>query len=653
MKTTKATSLIFALALLLPVTAAALGKGGTIINGLEWANANVAQPGIFASQPDMYTEFYQWNRGKAWPAPAGDTISEYWSTTPDQSPTWTVNPCPAGWRIPAMQELQSLHNGGSTWADVGDKGNAVAGQFFGPNHAAATISVPQNGIFLPAGGWRLGSIGNNGKIIYSGKHGVYWSSTQESATSGYRLSFYKELGGGGIANNGKESGHNLRCVRTPITVTGVSLNENAATPTTTHQLTATVAPNDADDPSVSWSSSNENVATVDGTGLVTLKTIGEAIITVTTNEGSFTATCTLTISSIAVTAVSLNQTATTLEVGATAQLTATVAPANATNPNVSWSSDAESVATVVDGLVTAVAPGMANIIVTTADGNFVDTCTVTVFVNSVTGVSLNQTATTLEVDSTAQLTATVAPANATNPNVSWSSDAEGVATVVDGLVTAVAPGTANIIVTTADGSFVDTCTVTVCNLVVDGLCWADANVDDPLVFAAKPDTAGKFYQWNLPEKAWPATGDPDNWTVTSISGDAAWASTPCPPDWRLPTKEEYEALDAEGGELSDNKGGTWANANAGRGNAAAGRFYGKNHATCSLPNSMAGCIFLPAQGHRIPADGTLTNPDSSGDYWSSTQNDNDNAAYQHFASGNSSISNFINKATGLAVRCVR
>ena len=80
---------------------------------------------------------------------------------------------------------------------------------------------------------------------------------------------------------------------------------------------------------------------------------------------------------------------------------------------------------------------------------------------SVTGVSLNQTSLDLEVGATATLKATVTPNNATNKNISWESDDESVATVVDGVVTAVGVGTATITVTTDDGSYTATCTVTV------------------------------------------------------------------------------------------------------------------------------------------------------------------------------------------------
>ena len=80
----------------------------------------------------------------------------------------------------------------------------------------------------------------------------------------------------------------------------------------------------------------------------------------------------------AVTGVELDQTTLSIKEGATATLTATVAPANATDNSVTWSSSNEAIATVEDGVVTAVAIGNATITVTTTDGGFTATCAVTV-----------------------------------------------------------------------------------------------------------------------------------------------------------------------------------------------------------------------------------------------------------------------------------
>ena len=87
---------------------------------------------------------------------------------------------------------------------------------------------------------------------------------------------------------------------TPVHVTGVSLNESSASlqPEGTLQLVATVEPADATDKRVTWSSSNSAVASVNSQGLVTAwNTDGEAVITVTTRDGNFTATCSVTVSS--------------------------------------------------------------------------------------------------------------------------------------------------------------------------------------------------------------------------------------------------------------------------------------------------------------------------------------------------------------------
>ena len=162
-----------------------------------------------------------------------------------------------------------------------------------------------------------------------------------------------------------------------------------------------------------------------------------------------------------VTGVSLNKDSLTLDVGSSETLNATVAPNNATNQKVTWTSNAESVATVDEsGNVEAVAPGTANITVTTEDGSKQATCTVTV-TQPVTGVSLNKNTLELYTGKSETLIATVEPSDATNPAVNWSSDKPEVATVEGGTVTAKAAGTATITATTVDGGFTTICTVTV------------------------------------------------------------------------------------------------------------------------------------------------------------------------------------------------
>ncbi len=253
----------------------------------------------------------------------------------------------------------------------------------------------------------------------------------------------------------------------PVAVTGVTLSKTTLTfpfGSAASTLTATVAPADAAYPSVIWSTSNAAVATV-ANGTVTPLAVGSATITVTTTDGGYTATCAVTVAPISVTGVTLNKTTLSLVAGgATGALTATVAPANATNPAVTWASSNAAVATVANGVVTPLTVGTSTITVSTVDGAKTATCLVTVSALNVpvTGVTVAPATLTLSPGTTKALTATVAPANASNTAVTWSSSATATATVsASGVVTAVGLGAANIIATTTDGAFTSNCVVTV------------------------------------------------------------------------------------------------------------------------------------------------------------------------------------------------
>lgn len=167
---------------------------------------------------------------------------------------------------------------------------------------------------------------------------------------------------------------------------------------------------------------------------------------------------------VPVTGVTVAPTTGTLNVGDTLTLTATVAPSDATNQNVTYSTSDDAVATVTSaGVVSGVGAGTATITVTTEDGGFTATCEVTVSAATVavTGVTVSPESDSIAVSETLTLTATVAPADATNKTVTWSSSDDSIATVADGVVTGVAAGTATITVTTQDGGFTDTSEITV------------------------------------------------------------------------------------------------------------------------------------------------------------------------------------------------
>jgi uncharacterized protein YjdB len=150
----------------------------------------------------------------------------------------------------------------------------------------------------------------------------------------------------------------------------------------TVQLNAEVEPENATNKDVTWSTSNENVATVSESGLVTAISEGEATITVTTIDGGHTASIKVTVEKpppVLVTGVTISEGDQELEVGETVQLNAEVEPENATNKDVTWSTSNENVATVSEsGLVTAISEGEATITVTTIDGGYTDSIKVNV-----------------------------------------------------------------------------------------------------------------------------------------------------------------------------------------------------------------------------------------------------------------------------------
>ena len=190
----------------------------------------------------------------------------------------------------------------------------------------------------------------------------------------------------------------------------------------------------------------------------------------------------LASATVAVTGVTVAPAALTLEVGQTGALTATVAPATATNKAVTWTSSTPAIATVdASGTVKGIAPGTATITVKTADGGKTATCAVTVKEAAapavkVTGITLNYSSITVNGDlERVQLIATVAPATATDQSLTWTSSDASVASVDGaGLVTIRKKGKATVTAKANDGSGVSASCLfdvirTVANETIDGL----------------------------------------------------------------------------------------------------------------------------------------------------------------------------------------
>lgn len=209
---------------------------------------------------------------------------------------------------------------------------------------------------------------------------------------------------------------------------------------------------------VEWSSSDESVATVDETGSVTAVAAGEATITATVKDTELSAACTVMVKVTAneltvpdVLEIKLNDT----DSGA---LNAVYTPDDATNVSVRYVSDDEAIATVDEtGKVTAHAPSECDITSTLLQDG-AEIAVKTTHVNAfyaVEGITLDKTEGILNVGNTVTITVTVAPEEATNSAVTWSSSDESVATVDEtGKVTAVAAGNATITATSEDDNSV-------------------------------------------------------------------------------------------------------------------------------------------------------------------------------------------------------
>lgn len=231
-------------------------------------------------------------------------------------------------------------------------------------------------------------------------------------------------------------------------------------------LKAIVKPDDASNKAVSWSSSDENVAQVSGTGVVTPLSQGVAVISAKSYDGNYVDYCMVTVDGAKadkVTGVSLSAAAKTIAVGESYTIKADVEPVYGDLTKVKWHSSNEKVATVSSsGKVTAAATGQAVIVAETADGNYTSSCVINV-IEKISSVKLNKSKLSLKVGSTSALTAQVNPDTVKGNAVVWKSSKPSVAAVdSNGNVYAIAAGSAVITAVSAqDSTMSKNCTVTV------------------------------------------------------------------------------------------------------------------------------------------------------------------------------------------------
>ena len=231
-------------------------------------------------------------------------------------------------------------------------------------------------------------------------------------------------------------------------------------------IRATVLPNTTNDKAVTWSSSNEMVAKVNSSGRVTPVSPGTCAITCeSASYPGVYASMNITVQQ-PVTSVSFMEKEVSVHVGSTVATYWQVKPANATDQRVAFSSRDERIATVTsDGVIYGVKRGSTTITVTAQDGsNKRGTIKVNVL-QPVEGVHMQNDTITVGVNESVRATAVLEPDNASNTNMTWTSEDETIATVKGGnnrpSVTGKRWGTTSIIGVTEDGGYVTTATVRV------------------------------------------------------------------------------------------------------------------------------------------------------------------------------------------------
>lgn len=242
----------------------------------------------------------------------------------------------------------------------------------------------------------------------------------------------------------------------PIPVTGISLDKSSLTLEVGDyaQLIAEITPDNATNQYIKWYSENDEIAEVDSYGAVYANSPGTTTICATTEDGSFTAKATVTVTEIKVQSIELDIDMAQLYVGESIQIYEYIYPKDAYNQEVIWESSNTGVATVTtEGLVTAVSVGKCTITATTVDGGFTAKATITVLPTKVEGIEFDVDEVTLTIGETFKTSYTIYPEDAGIKDVIWLSDDASVATVNSGTVTAKSAGECIITATTVDGSF--------------------------------------------------------------------------------------------------------------------------------------------------------------------------------------------------------
>lgn len=361
---------------------------------------------------------------------------------------------------------------------VADKnGNAIAGGNVTINIPVQSISLNKTKAFTMARGTEdaLTVISTPANALTGKK--ITWTSSNSKAVSVDANGDIKAVGVGKATVTAKVEN---KTASVDITVNAPlnSIQINKSTLTlrkgATESLNVAYDPEDTtDSKKVTWKSSNPSVATVDANGKVTA--LKDGVTDVTATVGTKTATCKVTVKEEPLTSISLNKTEISLVKNTTQKLEVVYNPTDTTDDKtVTWSTADATVATVKDGVVTALKEGETTI--TAKVGKHVATCKVKVAEIHLTGIVLDKaTPTEMYKGQSHQLKFTLEPANTTDtPNFTFATSDPEIATVdANGKVTALKEGTVEIVVMTGDGSVRTSYTLTVKEIPLESISFKE------------------------------------------------------------------------------------------------------------------------------------------------------------------------------------
>ena len=243
----------------------------------------------------------------------------------------------------------------------------------------------------------------------------------------------------------------------PVYVTKITLDTTNVTmwAGATRQLGVSIEPANADIKTVTYGSSNPDVATVSSNGLITAKKKGTATITVTATDGSGKSASCAVIVKQPVTGIQITPNGFTLVKGDVKDLKANVSPADADNPDVIWTSSNTNIAAVSSkGQVTAVNEGSCVITATCKDNASISASCTIVVGTPVASVALAPNRASMNTGETILITASVLPTNASNKGIIWSWESKDGASIIltNGAVKAMKAGTITVTAKAADNN---------------------------------------------------------------------------------------------------------------------------------------------------------------------------------------------------------